>query len=499
MFSLNGGGVIMSSTKQSILTSLSVPADKRFLKIVQDYILKTAFIAGLSNLDSRRLELASEEAFMNTLEHAYPDGSPGDVFIKAEISETEFTISIRDEGLPFDKSPENYPTQVDIESPEKGLGFRLIRNAVDEAYFENLGRRGKVLKMIKRLKDPFDPVDQEIRSFIDLAPSQEYTIRPMKVDEAIYLAQLFWVAYGYSYKNENFYRPEGLLHLIGTGRVISYVAVAENGDVVGHGGLLSHGPVPMAEEALLVVDPSHRSRGIMEMIHDALHKKALEMKLKGISIDPVTSHIISQRKIIQLGGQPCGIDLAACPPRVFKGLANEDEEPQRESYLHCFNYLTQSEPIKVYVPERHQSIVSKIYKNIGQDHDFGSPAPAMASGDYNINYDKTLMKGEIKVLTANEKQWPEIIRTADDLAEFAGAEIVVLDLPVSQPASIKLAELAEDNGFFFSGMRPQEAPDGDYFRLQRLHVPLDLNRIQIYSDLGEELIKYVKECRIKAQ
>lgn len=489
----------MSSTKESLLTSLSVPADKRFLGIVREYILKTSVIAGLSNLESKRLELAAEEGFMNTLEHAYPDGSLGDVFIKSEITENEFTISIRDEGLPFDKSPESYPTQVDIESPEKGLGFRLIRNAVDEAHFENLGRRGKVLKMIKLLKDPFDPTNREIESFVDLAPPQEYKIRPMESDEAIQLAQLFWAAYGYSYKNENFYRPEGLLHLIGTGRVISYVAVAENGDVVGHGGLLMHGPVPMAEEALLVVDPAHRSRGIMEMIHDALQEKALEMKLKGVSADPVTSHIISQRKIIQLGGRPCGVDLAACPPRVFKGLANENEKPQRESYLHCFDYLTPSLPITVHVPEHHQPIVSKIYKNMGQDHNFDNSAPALLPGDYQINYDKTLLKGEIKIIIANEDQWPEIIRTADDLAEFAGAEIVVLDLPVSQPASIQLAELAEDNGFFFSGIRPQEAPDGDYFRLQRLHVPLDINKLQIYSDLGQELIEYVEDCRSKAQ
>ena len=481
---------------QSLNSGLRVPADKRFLDIFRVYVIKLASIAGLSELESQRLELAAEEAFMNTLEHAYPDGSPGDVFLKAEIGEKELILSIRDEGLPFDQSPESYPAPgMELEFPEQGLGFKLIRSAVDEAHFENLGRKGKVLRLVKRLSETFDPEKELIKTTPELAPHQEYQIRPMESEEAIQVAQLFWAAYGYSYKNEDFYRPEGLIHLIGTGRVISYVAVAENGDVVGHGGLLRHGQVPMAEEALLVVDPAHRSRGIMEMIHDALQKKAMEMELRGVSVDPVTSHIISQRKIIQLGGRPCGIDLGACPPRVFKGLANEDEAPQRESYLHCFDYLTNPLPIQVHVPSHHQSMVSKIYHNMEQDYVFGNPAPAISKGDYQINYDKTLLKGVLRVVTASQKQWPEISRVADDLTEFAGAEVVVLDLPVSQPASILMAEQAEKKGFFFSGIRPNEAPDGDYFRLQRLHVPMDLTRLTIYSDLGQELLEYVENCK----
>lgn len=485
---------------QSLNSRLRVPADKRFLDIFRNYVTKLAFIAGLSELEAKRLELAAEEAFMNTLEHAYVDGSPGDVFLKVEIGETELTLSIRDEGLPFNQSPESYPAPgMELEFPEQGLGFRLIRSAVDEAHFENLGRRGKVLRLVKRLSETFDPEQELNKSPSDLAPQQEYVIRPMKHDEAIQVAQLFWAAYGYSYKNEDFYRPEGLIHLIGTGRVISYVAVAENGDVVGHGGLLRHGPVPMAEEALLVVDPAHRSRGIMEMIHEALQKKAVEMGLKGVSVDPVTSHIISQRKIIQLGGRPCGIDLGACPPRVFKGLANEGEKPQRESYLHCFNYLSSPLPIKVHVPQQHQVMVSQIYDNMGQEHVFGILRNTNSKGDYQINYDKTLLKGVLRVVTASRKQWPEISRVADDLTEFAGAEVVVLDLPVNQPDSIILAEEAGKNGFFFSGIRPHEAPDGDYFRMQRLHVPMDLTRLTIYSDMGLKLLNYVEKSSLNVK
>ncbi len=489
----------MATQKQSLRTTLSVPADMRFLKMVQGYILKISSIAGLSDIEGQRLELAAEEAFINILEHAYPDGVPGNVYLEVEIAETELHLSLRDEGLPFDKSPENYPTPgLEAEFLEEGIGFRLIRNAVDEAHFENLGRRGKVLRMVKHLSEVFESEQEEAAQMVETAPPQTYKIRPMNPDEAIQVAQLFWAAYGYSYKNEDFYRPEGLLHLIGSGRLISYVAVAENGDVAGHVGLLKYKNVPMAEEALLIVSPVHRGRRIMDLLHDAIQARAREMELYGVSVDPVTSHIISQRRIIQLGGKPCGIDLAACPPRVFKGITNEIEEPQRESYLHCFNYLSSSSSVVIHVPSHHEQIVSKIYENLGQEFAFENPGISRLPGDFQINFDKTLKKGEIKVITANENQWSEILRVADDLAEFAGAEVVVMDLPLAQRASAILCELAEEEGFFFSGIRPCEALDGDYLRLQRLHVPLDLNRLNIYSDLGQELFEYVDACRRKS-
>lgn len=486
----------MVTRKRSLSTSLSVPADIRFLKMVQGYILKMSDIAGLSNLDGQRLELAAEEAFMNILEHAYPDGNPGDVFIKTAVSERELNLSIRDEGLPFDISPENYP-EPEIEFIEEGLGFRLIRNAVDEAHFENLGRRGKVLRLIKYLDESFTQDHGEISQMVEAAPPQQYKIRPMSPDEAIQVAQLFWVAYGYSYKNEDFYRPEGLVHLIGSGRLTSYVAVAENGGVAGHVGLLKYKNVPMAEEALLVVSPVHRGRRIMDLLHDAIQARAMDMDLKGVSVDPVTSHIISQRRIIQLGGRPCGLDLAACPPRVFKGIINEKEKPQRESYLHCFNYLTPPSPIVIHVPAHHEEMVSQIYKNLDQEFVFENPGIGKLPGDFQINFDKSLNKGEIKVITANENQWSEILRVADDLAEFAGAEVVVLDLPLAQRASAIICELAEEEGFFFSGIRPCEAVDGDYLRLQRLHVSMDLSKLNIYSELGQKLFDYVSNCQSK--
>jgi len=46
-------------------------------------------------------------------------------------------------------------------------------------------------------------------------------------------------------------------------------------------------------------------------------------------------------------------------------------------------------------------------------------------------------------------------------------------------------------GFFFSGVLPHSAPDGDFLRLQYLNAPLDLERLHLSSPFARELLTYV--------
>ena len=478
---------------QSMSLKLSVPADLRFLAIVQGFVRELAVAAGVPSDEALLLEVDSEEAFVNILKHAYPGCNPGDIHIEGMLGESELDISFRDEGIPFGTLPEHCleSFQEDGTVPESGLGFRLIRNAADEVRFENLGRRGKALRLIKRLTGaawtgPAPEVNE-----IPPAPEQKYEIRPMLPDEASQIPRLFWLAYGYTYKNEDFYRPEGLLHLIGSGHVISFVAVGETGEVAAHAGLLRPDPVPMAEMALLVVAPAHRGRHIMDSLARALADKAAAMGLNGLSGNPVTSHPISQKEVYRLGFVPCGLDLAACPPRRFKALITGDVRPQRESYVHCFQYLTPPPEVVAHLPVRHRALVNRIYENLKQQCIMGEPAPASSPGDFRIHFDSGLQKGVITVTTSDERQWPEILRVVQDLEELAGAEVVNIDLPLAQPATALLFERAEEAGFVFTGIRPCQSPDGDSARLQRLRVPFDMGRLRIYPGFGDELVEYV--------
>jgi anti-sigma regulatory factor (Ser/Thr protein kinase) len=457
----------------SIYTKLSLPADECFLPILHAYILEISRIVFLSDEDASGLNLAVEESFKNIIQYAYPDSRSGEVFFDMEIRPMELVLTIGDEGLPL-----------------HGSGLKIIRHEVDEAHFENLGAQGNVLRLVKRLPRPVEVQPERFVEDAKMAPHQNYEIRPMRIEEAVQLTKLLWLTYGYSYRKE-FYRPEELIHMMERGRMISYVAVAENGLVVGHMGLVRGEAALTAEKATLAVAPAHRHRGMMDALDAAIEAKAMEMGLLGISVSPATSHIISQKEVMDKGYKLCGLELAAFMPLQFKTIDKEDSVPQRESLLHCFKYLRSPPPAVVHIPSRHRAMVGRIYENIGQPCWVGDPAPSSVPGDYRVSFDRNLQKGLISVISADLSQWPVILRAAEDLENFGGAEVVHLDLPMAQPASALISELAEKAGFFFSGIRPSEAKCGDNLRLQRFIAPLDKSRINIYSGFGKELCDYV--------
>lgn len=469
---------------------LTVPADLRFVGMAQSWGREVSALAGLQPRDGLPLELAVEEGFSNAAQHAYPDGCPGPVHLAAFLNGLELTVSIRDEGVPY--HPDAVPAQPEEAGSFAGVGLTLIRHTVDELCFINHGRGGKELRLTRYLLDDLKAPPQKALPETVLAAQQSYQIRPMLPEEALQVARVFWLSYGYSYINERFYRPEGIQHLIDCGKLISFVAVTENGEVVGHAGLLRPDPQPVAEAGLLVVSPAHRGRGLMEKLTGLLVATGVELKLYGIEINAATSHAVTQRETVRSGGVPCGLDLGAAPPVHFKSMVDGAVAPQRESYLCCFLSLVPSPPpASACVPARHREMLGQIYEALGRTLSFVEEGPATGPASFRVTFDRAGQKGLIRVLTSDLQSWAEILRSANDLIEIGGAEVVDLDLPLAQPATAAVWELAERAGFFFTGIRPYEAPDGDLVRLQRLGIPLDIERLVIYPKFARKLRAYV--------
>lgn len=98
------------------------------------------------------VRLAVEEVFTNIVQHGYPDG-PGPVVIGVATGVKGVTITVRDEGVPFDPAEAPAP---DLESgweerPIGGLGWHLVRQLVDEVHHRHGPGGGNVVTLIKRL------------------------------------------------------------------------------------------------------------------------------------------------------------------------------------------------------------------------------------------------------------------------------------------------------------------------------------------------------------
>ena len=169
-----------------------------------------------------------------------------------------------------------------------------------------------------------------------------------------------------------------------------------------------------------------------------------------------------------------------------------DQTPtQRESYLHCFRYLADPPPALAYAPARHKNQIRRIYECLERPLTLGQPGEAEETGEYRVSFDRELSKGHIRVTRSDTRQWPEICRAAVDLAQIAEAAVVVLDLPLAQPATALVWEQAETAGFIFAGVWPHEADDGDVVRLIRLREPLDLGLLRLHPGFAQELAQYV--------
>lgn len=484
-------------------TKLHVTTDSRFLPLLQNNVRILADLCGFSGRDILALELAAEEAFLNIREHAYPDGVEGGVFLHGEIARGELRLSFGDEGLPFDPAIIGKPGLEPARDATRGdrLGLKLIGHAVDEVRWINQGKQGKELRLVKRLPGGADARDgaPPLCADVPMAPMQGYAVRPLQPEDAILVSRMFWLAYGYTYRFEQFYRPEGLLELVRAGQLVSHVAVSEQGEVVGHAGMLLSAHAAVAEMVALAVSPAHRGRGLQDALTGALAAEAQKMGLLGVCFGAVTSHAVSQRGVARYGARPCGLDLATIAPFGFKALGLAHMPPQRESFLHCFKYLADPPPACAHVPARHRQMVARIYAALQRPMVPGLARPGRP-GRYAVSFNKPDNKGLIAVEEADARQWGEILRATADLLDIAGADLVCLDLPVAQPESALLCEQAENAGYFFAGIWPHEARDGgDLLRLIRLRARIDFSRLHFHDPFAREIAQYVQEAMARAE
>jgi anti-sigma regulatory factor (Ser/Thr protein kinase) len=103
------------------------------------------------------LLLIAEEACVNVMHHAYPDGAGGGMTLQLSAAPHEtgwlVTLSVEDAGTPFDPLAPPLPdTGASVEEREiGGLGILLIRELADHVAYRYDAVLGNVLTIEKRL------------------------------------------------------------------------------------------------------------------------------------------------------------------------------------------------------------------------------------------------------------------------------------------------------------------------------------------------------------
>lgn len=124
-----------------------------FLDEIREFVGGVARAGGFDERDVYNIQLATDEAASNIIEHAYEGVNDGLLEISCGVNGSAITIVLVDHGESFDPSVVPVPDLKADLSERKigGLGIFLMRKLMDEVRYEAEPRKKRnTLTMIKR-------------------------------------------------------------------------------------------------------------------------------------------------------------------------------------------------------------------------------------------------------------------------------------------------------------------------------------------------------------
>ena len=133
------------------MKTVQFAAKFEYLDEIREFVGAIARDSGFSDKDVYNIQLATDEAASNVIEHAYENISDGMLELSCGVRDDLITIILIDHGESFDPSEIPLPDLKADLSDRKigGLGIFLMRKLMDEVHYE-VQKTGNVLTMIKR-------------------------------------------------------------------------------------------------------------------------------------------------------------------------------------------------------------------------------------------------------------------------------------------------------------------------------------------------------------
>ena len=134
------------------MKSIEFAAKFEYLDEIREFVGDIARKGGFSQKDVYNIQLATDEAASNIIEHAYEKIPNGVLKLSCGIQGDAMTIILVDYGESFDPSEIPLPDLKADLSDRKigGLGIFLMRKLMDEVHYEPRADKSNVLTMIKR-------------------------------------------------------------------------------------------------------------------------------------------------------------------------------------------------------------------------------------------------------------------------------------------------------------------------------------------------------------
>ena len=132
--------------------TLTLTNDLKRVPRLNTFIDEVCEANGFDMSATMQINLAIEEAVVNVMNYAYPEGSVGNITIEVKSDGSEVSFIISDTGTPFDPTarPEVDITLSAEDRSIGGLGIHLIRQIMDHINYERINGHN-VLTLIKKI------------------------------------------------------------------------------------------------------------------------------------------------------------------------------------------------------------------------------------------------------------------------------------------------------------------------------------------------------------
>ena len=133
---------------------LTLPNDINTIPQLSEFIDMNCEELGVDMVDTMNINLALEEAVVNVMSYAYPEGTEGTVDIELTTDRKDMVFTITDSGTPFDPTQkEEVDTTLSAEErPIGGLGIHLVRKLMDSISYQYIDNKN-VLTLKKKLNN----------------------------------------------------------------------------------------------------------------------------------------------------------------------------------------------------------------------------------------------------------------------------------------------------------------------------------------------------------
>jgi hypothetical protein len=465
----------------SLPTEAKIPPQAAFASLVHVFVEDAAWRAELHAAQRNAIARCSARAFERIVSDAMADDAEP-IRIVATCTPEHLRISLFERGLPIDETI----------ARRNGVWARITAE-VDEAHWRLHGKHGTELELAMARPPLISPPAAPLYTQdIVAAPAQTYTIRRFQPADAAGVARAFYLTYGYDYTFSAVYVPERLTALNAANDYISVVAVAEDGEIVGHYALRRDSGTPVAEGGGALVVPAHRGRDLLKRMRYAVENEARSLELAAYYTEPVTTHPRTQRESFEVGARVCALTLGGSPPSFLARHMDLTAKGQRQSFMLYFKTLQPRASRVIYAPQRHRAMIEKIYANLTLPVEIrdGATTPA-GKGEIRTSIAHGDGVATIEIASIGSETADLAAQTVNDLRSLAHLGALYALVPLEDPAAPQLSDALERLGFIFSGVGPWMIDGTDALRLQMPLTPIDMSVLTIDGEFGKELSGYV--------